>query len=252
MGGQKLPIPFANPNTYAGHSGVDYPQPTGTPFRASGAGVVVSRAKNTRGGYYVWVKYDAGPTVGYHHMNSHRDVPSVGTRVSEGTLLGYVGSLGQYSTGPHLHSEVAGHATTDGYWQYFDRNRVVGQTTGGGSAAGKEEDDVTADDVWKYPVRRPEGNVFAIQELADAKTAAEDVRDELAPILRGGKRVQMRQDLVDTGTLVRQVLAEQKATAAALQALATAQGADPLAIQEIVREAVKTAMRDVSFTADVS
>lgn len=117
---------------------------------------------------------------------------------------------------------------------------------------GEKVDDVSADDVWKYPVKgRPGGDVPAIQELADAKTAAEKVRDELAPVTRGGKRVPMRQDLADTGTLVRQVLAEQKATTAALRALASAQGADPDAIQDIVREAVKDAMRDVSFTVDV-
>lgn len=116
---------------------------------------------------------------------------------------------------------------------------------------GKKVDDVSADDVWKYPVRRAGGNVSAIQELADAKTAALEVRDELAPVIRGGKRVPMRQDLADTGTLVRQVLAEQKATTAALRALATAQGADPDAIQDIVRQAVKDAMRDVSFTVDI-
>lgn len=116
---------------------------------------------------------------------------------------------------------------------------------------GKKVDDVSADDVWKYPVRRAGGNVSAIQELADAKTAALEVRDELAPVIRGGKRVPMRQDLADTGTLVRQVLAEQKATTAALRALATVQGADPDAIQDIVRQAVKDAMRDVSFTVDI-
>lgn len=30
-----LKIPFSNPATYAGHSGVDFPQPRGTVVRAS-------------------------------------------------------------------------------------------------------------------------------------------------------------------------------------------------------------------------
>lgn len=87
---------------------------------------------------------------------------------------------------------------------------------------GKEVDDVSAAEVWNTPVRRDGGTVPALQELADAKTAAEEVRDELAPILRGGKRISMRQDLVDTGTLVRQVIADQKELAAAVRALAIA------------------------------
>lgn len=155
-----LPIPFNNPRTYAGHSGVDYGQPLGTPFRASGPGKVVTRSYNSRGGYFVWVQYDNGPKVGYHHMDSHRGVPAVGARVSLGSLLGYVGNTGN-STGPHLHSEVAGYATTAGYWRFFDRNRVVGQAAP--STAGGADDmnltsrpvkdiqrlvGVTADGIW--------------------------------------------------------------------------------------------------------
>lgn len=128
----RLPIPFGNPATYPGHSGVDFGQPRGTIFRASGPGAVTTRAHNSRGGYYIWVRYDNGPHVGYHHMDSHVGCPPVGARVSEGTQLGYVGNSGR-STGPHLHSEVEGHATTDGYWQFFDASRVVGSSSGGGA-----------------------------------------------------------------------------------------------------------------------
>lgn len=124
----KLPIPFGNPMTYAGHSGVDFPQPAGTPFRASGSGVVTWLGSNSRGGYFIWVKYDAiGPKVGYHHMPSHAACPREGARFSVGDQLGVVGNTGN-STGPHLHSEVEGYATTAGYWQFFDRNRVVGSS----------------------------------------------------------------------------------------------------------------------------
>jgi peptidoglycan hydrolase-like protein with peptidoglycan-binding domain len=132
----RLPIPFSNPRTYAGHSGVDYAQPRGTIFRASGPGRVTTRSRNDRGGFYVWVQYDNGPLVGYHHMDSHNGTPFVGARVAEGTQLGFVGNTGN-STGPHLHSEVAGHATTAGYWQFFDPGRVVGGgSTAGGSTSG--------------------------------------------------------------------------------------------------------------------
>ena len=38
-----LPIPFGNPSTYPGHSGVDFPQSSGTRIPASGNGTVTFR-----------------------------------------------------------------------------------------------------------------------------------------------------------------------------------------------------------------
>lgn len=135
----KLPIPFGNPATYKGHSGVDYPGHAGEVIRASGPGSVVSRGRNDRGGFYVWIQYDNGPLVGYHHMNSHLGVPSLRDRVDIGSQLGFVGWSGRVvppgRAGVHLHSEVSGHATTAGYWKFFDPNRVVGS---GSSAGGGE------------------------------------------------------------------------------------------------------------------
>lgn len=139
----KLPIPFDNPYTYPGHSGIDFPQPRGTIFRASAPGVVTWLGSNLRGGNFIWVRYDSGPSVGYHHMDSHDGCPPVGARFAAGDRLGYVGNSGN-STGPHLHSEVEGHATTAGYWQFFDRDRVVGSGTGAGTSTPttKEEEDM--------------------------------------------------------------------------------------------------------------
>lgn len=134
----RLPIPFANPATYDGHSGVDYPQPRGAVIRASGPGTVTTLSRNDRGGFYIWVQYDEGPLVGYHHMDSHAGCPPRWSRVVEGSQLGYVGNSG-FSTGPHLHSEVSGHASTSGYWRFFDPTRVVGD----GTPAQSEEDDMT-------------------------------------------------------------------------------------------------------------
>lgn len=131
---RKLPIPFDNPATYKGHSGVDFGQPRGTPFRASDSGVVTWLGSNSRGGNFIWVQYDSiGPEVGYHHMDSHNGCPREGARFGYDGQLGLVGNSG-HSTGPHLHSEVAGHATTDGYWDFFDPSIVVGRSGGNGSA----------------------------------------------------------------------------------------------------------------------
>lgn len=132
----RMPIPFNNPRTYAGHSGVDFPQARGTHFRASGPGKVTHRNSNSRGGNIVWVHYDNGVGVGYAHLDNYTDSPAPGTRVQEGTVLGRVGSSG-FSTGPHLHAEVANHATTAGFWQFFDPSRTVGGgSTAGGSPSG--------------------------------------------------------------------------------------------------------------------
>lgn len=125
-----LPMPFGNPNTYPGHSGVDFPQPDGTPIRASGNGVVGLLNKTERGGWTTWIDYDGGPGVAYAHQWRHY-VPK-GMRVTEGTVIGYVGSSG-HSTGPHLHIEIADQPGEAAVWRYFDRGRVVG---GGGAGAG--------------------------------------------------------------------------------------------------------------------
>lgn len=127
-----LPIPFANHATYPGHSGVDFAQPRGTIFRASGPGVMQGRWSNPRGGNLFGVKYDGYPSVFYAHLDNYADVPAPGTRLNEGDVIGHVGNSGN-STGPHLHMEVEGHATTAGFWQFFDPNRVVG---GGGGTVG--------------------------------------------------------------------------------------------------------------------
>lgn len=130
-----LPIPFNNPYTYPGHSGVDFPQPRGTPFRASGPGYVSSIDYGPRPGHTVWVKYDYGPNVGYCHMDRRTTYVERWQRVDEGTVLGEVGALGTFSTGPHLHVEIAGHATTAGFWRYFTRDRVVGDGAPAGGGA---------------------------------------------------------------------------------------------------------------------
>lgn len=239
MGGQKLPIPFGNPATYKGHSGVDFGQPRGTPFRASGPGRITSRAKNARGGYYVWVQYDAGPRVGYHHMDSHRGVPAPGTRVAEGTLLGYVGSLGQYSTGPHLHSEVSGHATTDGYWRFFDPNRVVGTSSSGGNAAGSEDD------------------MFESSDRALLKELRTEILNTKAGVWTGGVSNGQKFNygalpiVAHNQTLIGQLTVQVGALSAAVQALAAASGADPAAILAAVENGVKDAMKDVTFSVDI-
>ena len=95
---------------YAGHTGVDFACSSGTPIMAAKSGkVVISTAlRGSGGGYrsygeYIVVSHGDGTMTLYAHMSSR--AVSVGTEVSQGQTIGYVGSTGN-STGPHLHFEV--------------------------------------------------------------------------------------------------------------------------------------------------
>jgi Peptidase family M23/Putative peptidoglycan binding domain len=86
------------------HTGLDFPEPKGTPIHAGGVGVVSFAGLNTGGyGNLVVVTHRLGFESWYAHMS--QIAASVGQRVSGGVTIGYVGSTG-HSTGPHLHFEV--------------------------------------------------------------------------------------------------------------------------------------------------
>ena len=85
------------------HKGMDFAAAYGSPIRATTDGRVASAGWH--GGYGNFVKLDhgSGLATGYGHMS--RIVVRAGSRVSQGQVIGYVGSTG-LSTGPHLHYEL--------------------------------------------------------------------------------------------------------------------------------------------------
>ena len=86
------------------HTGLDFPEPMGTPIHAGGVGVVSFAGHNTGGyGNLVVISHRLGFESWYAHQS--RIAVSVGQSVSGGQTIGYVGSTG-HSTGPHLHFEV--------------------------------------------------------------------------------------------------------------------------------------------------
>lgn len=85
------------------HAGMDIAAPAGTPIGAAGAGTVVSAG--WRGGYGNAVIIDHGGGVATLYAHQSRLAASVGQTVSQGQVIGYVGTTG-YSTGNHLHWEV--------------------------------------------------------------------------------------------------------------------------------------------------
>ena len=92
-----------------GHKGVDFAAPGNTPIRAIASGQVITATSHYSYGNYVMVYHgtdDQGNTYAtlYAHMIQWPSV-SVGQAVSQGDILGYVGSTGN-STGNHLHLEL--------------------------------------------------------------------------------------------------------------------------------------------------
>lgn len=86
---------------YRPHLGVDYAAPTGTPVHAVADGVVTFKGWGGGGGNTLKIKHAGNLVTGYLHLSKFAKGINQGTRVSQGQLIGYVGSTGT-STGPHL------------------------------------------------------------------------------------------------------------------------------------------------------
>jgi murein DD-endopeptidase MepM/ murein hydrolase activator NlpD len=85
------------------HPGIDIGAPTGTPIRAAAEGRVVMASYNGGYGNYTCIAHSGSLSTCYAHQSSF--ATSSGATVSQGEVIGYVGSTG-FSTGPHLHFEV--------------------------------------------------------------------------------------------------------------------------------------------------
>ena len=94
--------PTAGASTY--HQGVDLAGPEGTPIYATRTGRVTVASYSGSAGYYVSINHLDGFASIYMHMTHY--VVSAGQSVSQGQLIGYVGSTG-VSTGPHLHFGIS-------------------------------------------------------------------------------------------------------------------------------------------------
>ena len=111
----RMPIPYARLTSSFGarkhpvlgrmrmHKGVDYGAGTGTPIMAAGDARV--KFVGWKGGYgrVVMLDHGRGYTTLYAHMSQFGKY-KVGQRISQGSVIGYVGTSGM-STGPHLHYE---------------------------------------------------------------------------------------------------------------------------------------------------
>ena len=83
------------------HTGVDYAAPKGTPVVSIGDGVVTKVGYAGAGGNTVHIQHTKNYRTAYLHLSKYGKGIRPGVRVSQGQVIGYVGSTGR-STGPHL------------------------------------------------------------------------------------------------------------------------------------------------------
>lgn len=87
------------------HTGVDYAAPKGTPVMTIGDGTITSMKYEGAGGNTIRIRHNSVYSTAYLHLSGYAKGLKVGQRVSQGQIIGYVGSTGR-STGPHLDFRV--------------------------------------------------------------------------------------------------------------------------------------------------
>ena len=86
------------------HKGIDFAAPTGTPIQAAADGTIQFAGWQNGYGNFIVVKHWGVYSTAYGHMSRIAPGMRKGRKVSQGDIIGYVGSTGM-STGPHLHYE---------------------------------------------------------------------------------------------------------------------------------------------------
>ncbi len=86
---------------YKAHPAIDYAAPVGTPVRSVGDGTVTFVGVQGAAGRMITVRHLSGYETMYLHLNGYAKGIRSGAKVSQGQVIGYVGSSGR-STGPHL------------------------------------------------------------------------------------------------------------------------------------------------------
>lgn len=98
------------------HAGEDIPAGYGAEILAAASGRVVTAGWVSGYGNYTVIDHGGGLMTAYGHQSSF--AVSVGQTVTQGQVIGYVGSTGN-STGPHLHFEVYVNGATVDPKSYF-------------------------------------------------------------------------------------------------------------------------------------
>ena len=93
------------------HYGIDYGAPVGTPVMTTADGVVVEARYKAGEGNFIRVRHSSRVDTCYLHLSRYAKGLKVGSRVTQGDVIGYVGMTG-LATGPHLDYRV----WEDGRW----------------------------------------------------------------------------------------------------------------------------------------
>lgn len=106
---------------FRAHEGTDYAAPPGTPVMAAGDGQVVRAGWSGGYGNLVELRHRNGVITRYGHLQRIARGLRSGSRVTQGEVIGFVGSTG-LSTGPHLHYEYRVNGVARDY-QSVDKGR---------------------------------------------------------------------------------------------------------------------------------
>ena len=87
------------------HNGIDWAGPVGTAILAAGNGVIEEAGRKGEFGNYIRIRHANGYQSAYAHLSRYAPVAQAGARVSQGEVIGFIGSTG-LAAGPHLHFEV--------------------------------------------------------------------------------------------------------------------------------------------------
>ena len=98
------------------HSGIDIAGSAGSEVLAADSGTVAGATYSSSYGNYVTIYHSNGDYTLYAHMSSL--AVSAGQSVTQGDVIGYVGSTG-WATGPHLHFEIRVNGSTVDPLSYF-------------------------------------------------------------------------------------------------------------------------------------
>jgi len=90
---------------WAGHQGIDYPAPKGTPIRATAQGKISFIGVQNGYGKVIFIEHDDVYSTVYAHQSRFKKGLRKGVNIEKGQIIGYVGSTG-ISSGPHLHYEL--------------------------------------------------------------------------------------------------------------------------------------------------
>ncbi len=86
------------------HKGIDYGAPIGTKVKSTADGVVEFAGRQGGYGNVIIVRHQNRTTTLYGHLSGFARGVRIGTRITQGDVIGYVGMSG-LATGPHLHYE---------------------------------------------------------------------------------------------------------------------------------------------------